>query len=109
MTTRSKMTRYARVVGVTFDNRQAVIAELVRGDVLHIRREPHNPHDANALSVEHPSGAQIGYLPRPMAARLSPRLDAAGVDNLPATVQALSGGYGANPILGVSIRFTTPI
>ena len=109
MTTRSKMTRYARVVGVTFDNRQAVIAELVHGEVLHIRREPHNPHDTHALSVEHPSGAQIGYLPRPMAAQLSPRLDAAGIDTLSATVQALSGGYGANPTLGVSIRFSAPI
>ncbi len=109
MTTLSGMTLYARVAGVTFDNRQAVIAGLVRGAALYIRREPHNPYDANALSVEHPSGAQIGYLPREMAAQLSPRLDAVGVDHLPATVHILVRGSGPNPTLGVSIRFTAPI
>ncbi len=42
MTTRIGITLYARVAGVTFDNRQAAIAELVRSEALLIRREPHN-------------------------------------------------------------------
>ena len=109
MTTRIGMTLYARVAGVTFDNRQAAIAELVRSEALLIRREPHNPHDAHALSVERMDGARIGYLPREMAARLSPRLDAIRIDRMPASVQFLTGGYGATPTFGVSIRFSAPI
>ena len=47
------------------------------GRPLELRRDPDNPHDAHAIAV-HPAGggAQLGWVPREVAAELAPRLDA---------------------------------
>lgn len=39
------------VVGVTFENRQTVVAGLLEGDTIYLVREPDNPHDKNAIQV----------------------------------------------------------
>src|SRR5690348_15448368 len=39
-------------------------------------REPRNEHDANAIVVQVPEIGPIGHVPRAVAAKLAPRLDA---------------------------------
>lgn len=46
------------------------------GRALSLRRDPANPHDPNAIAVLTPAGAQAGFVPRDVAARLAPQLDA---------------------------------
>ena len=51
-------------------------SELAPGRPLVLRRDPANPHDANAIAVDTPSGAQAGWVPREVAEELAPPLDA---------------------------------
>ncbi|KAH8889732.1 hypothetical protein GQ53DRAFT_747953 [Thozetella sp. PMI_491] len=40
------------------------------------KREPSNPYDSNAIRVDNVQGTQIGHIPRTVAAKLAPYLDA---------------------------------
>ena len=51
-------------------------AALEPGLPLVLRRDAGNPHDANAIAVETPSGEQAGWVPRDVAAELAAELDA---------------------------------
>jgi HIRAN domain len=44
------------------------------GNRLELRRDPHNEHDPNAIAVL-AGGAQVGGVPRELAAELAPELD----------------------------------
>lgn len=46
------------------------------GSALVLRRDPGNAYDPNAIAVETADGAQLGFVPRELAARVAPRLDA---------------------------------
>jgi single-stranded-DNA-specific exonuclease len=89
---------YTKVVGVTFDGRQQVVAALRPTDVLRLRREPHNPHDPHAVQVLTASGIPVGYLSARVASRIAPSLDAG--TRYRATVAQVTGGgertYGLN-------------
>jgi hypothetical protein len=49
---------------------------LAPGRPLSLRRDPGNPHDANAIAVEAVGGEQAGWVPRELAAEIAPDLDA---------------------------------
>ena len=49
------------------------------GSVLTLRREPDNAHDPNAIAVLAAGGAQVGFVPREVAAAVADKLDAGGV------------------------------
>ena len=88
-----------KVVGVTFEGRQAVVSALTAGEELVVVRDADNPSDANAIALRTLSGAQVGFLRRQIARELAPRLDG-GVHYI-AHVSAVTGGvegrsYGAN-------------
>lgn len=51
-------------------------ASVAPGRPLELRRDPANVHDANAIAVHAAGGEQIGWVPREVAARLAPELDA---------------------------------
>lgn len=70
---------HTKLVGVTFEGRQDVVARLEHGTPLRIERQPDNEYDPNAVAVFEPHGAQVGYLNRRLATVLAPVLDA-GVD-----------------------------
>jgi len=53
--------------------------EVSPGSVLTLRREPDNAHDPNAIAVLASGGAQVGFVPREVAASLAEELDAGGV------------------------------
>ena len=46
------------------------------GQPLTLRRDPGNPHDANAIAVDSAAGEQLGWVPRDLAIDLAADLDA---------------------------------
>ncbi|MBV8198360.1 MAG: DEAD/DEAH box helicase [Candidatus Eremiobacteraeota bacterium] len=66
---------HTKIAGVSFEGRQDTIAGLRAGAALNLRREPENPHDANAIAV-HYGNLQLGFLNRQLAAHLAPVIDA---------------------------------
>ena len=92
-----------RVVGVTFEGRQRVVASLVTGQELCLRRESHNIHDSNAIRVECLDGRQIGYISNHLACDIASALDRVG-GSIPAQVVKLTGG-GSDYNHGVVISF----
>ncbi|OCK96812.1 uncharacterized protein K441DRAFT_694830 [Cenococcum geophilum 1.58] len=59
-----------KIVGVRYYSGVATVGEMVV-----LQREPHNPYDANAIQVQNVQRAQIGHIPRTMAAKLARYMD----------------------------------
>jgi hypothetical protein len=73
--------RGLRVVGVAGAGRHhadALASDAAQpGAELELRRDPENPHDANAIAVHGAGGGeQLGWVPREVAAELAPEMDA---------------------------------
>ncbi len=96
-----------KVVGVTFEGRQEVVARLKRGDRVWLDRELDNPYDANAISVCRENGEQIGYLNRHLAASLTPFFKAYGYP-VKGRVEWLTGGSFNGYSLGCMVSFKLP-
>jgi len=73
-----------RIAGTSYNNedgssRQALIAELSRGDELTLVHEPANTYDKYAVAVFNSAGKQLGYVANPTRdRRLSDHLDMGG-------------------------------
>lgn len=69
-------TELVSVVGVSFvPEYPKNILSLVNADMVHLVRNPDNQYDQNAIEVR--SGDQLlGHIPKDIAARLAPRMDA---------------------------------
>ncbi len=91
---------FTKVVGVTFDGRQEVVAQLAPGEEVLLRRQPNNPHDPHAVQVVRRDGSVVGYLSSALAGRLAPHLDRGA--RYRATVTAVTGGGQRH--LGVNLR-----
>jgi single-stranded-DNA-specific exonuclease len=63
-----------KVMGVSFEGRQDMVAGLVPGLELELRREPDNPHDTNAIAVYY-GALHIGFLRKQIAKHLAPLID----------------------------------
>jgi single-stranded-DNA-specific exonuclease len=96
-----------KVVGVTYEGRQAVVAQLTVGEVVSLVRDPLNQFDSNAIMVIRQNGQQIGFLNRDLAAMLSARMDRLG-RLVKATISAISGGLYIDSSLGVRVKFDLP-
>ncbi len=81
---------HTKLAGVTFEDRQDVVARLAPGVALRLQRQPDNPHDANATALFDPLGDQVGFFNRRLAAELAPALDA-GLE-LDVEVTGMTGG-----------------
>jgi hypothetical protein len=69
--------RVAGVAGAGSHHAEALESEEVApGRPLELRRDPANPHDANAIAVHARGGMQVGWVPRELAEELAPELDA---------------------------------
>ncbi len=92
---------YTKVAGVTFENRQEIVAGLQDGEKLNLVREPNNPHDCNAVRVENSSALQVGYLNARLAKHFAPLLDRG--EHYLVCVSQVTGGqdknYGVNIII----------
>jgi HIRAN domain-containing protein len=100
-----KRTITTRVAGVTFERRQEALASL-RLDSIEVCPEPRNPYDANALAVwavtDSGERVQIGYIPRGIAAEVTPRVQ--DQRRLPGVIVGWQGGEDGLYI-GVTVRF----
>jgi hypothetical protein len=68
--------RVTSVAGAGRHHAEALESEAAApGSPLELRRDPGNEHDPNAVAV-HAGGAQVGWVPREVAAELAPELDA---------------------------------
>jgi hypothetical protein len=69
--------RVSGVAGAAAHHAEALASDaLTPGAALVLRRDAANPHDANAIAVDLPSGLQLGFVPRDLAAEIAPDLDA---------------------------------
>ncbi len=97
---------HTKVVGVSFEGRQDIIAGLSSGSALELRREANNPHDANAIAVYY-GHLQLGFLKKDLAAHLAPEIDAgaryrahiASLTGADASAQAAAKHRGVNIFL----------
>ena len=96
-----------KVVGVTYEGRQTVVALLEVGEEVLLVREPDNAYDNNAIKVTRKDGQDFGFLSRHLAARLAPDFDKYG-QPVKATVISLTRGYYSDSNLGVTIKFKMP-
>jgi single-stranded-DNA-specific exonuclease len=78
-----------KVVGVTFEGRQDLVAGLRPGEALMLVREPQNPADPNAVAVRY-GRLGIGYVRKQIAARIAPNIDAG--ERYTAEVRHVTGG-----------------
>jgi single-stranded-DNA-specific exonuclease len=90
-----------KIVGVTFEGRQDLIAGLQAGEHLDLIRQPDNPYDANAVAV-HYGRLHLGFVRKEIAARIAPNIDAG--ERYRAEVRHITGG-GTRSV-GVNIFVT---
>lgn len=100
----SKLFKYnSKLVGVTFEGRQAVISTLKGGEPLRVRREADNEYDPNAVAVDVKVGEEllpIGYIAKDKNLEIAKSLDA----GIPVEIKlaSLTGGNGKS--FGVNIE-----
>jgi HIRAN domain len=68
--------RISGVAGARFNQDVLASDDVAPGHGLELRRDAGNEHDANAIAVHVPGGAQLGWVPRELAAELAGELDA---------------------------------
>jgi single-stranded-DNA-specific exonuclease len=90
-----------KIVGVSFEGRQDVVAGVREGAGLELRRDPANAFDPSAVGVW--LGAlQLGFLKRGIAARIAPNIDAG--ERYTAEVTAVTGGGSRS--FGINVYVT---
>ena len=100
----SKLFKYnSKLVGVTFEGRQAVISTLKGNEPLRVRREADNEYDPNAVAVDVKVGEEmlpIGYIAKDKNLEIAKSLDA----GIPVEIKlaSLTGGNGKS--FGVNIE-----
>ena len=67
--------RVSGVAGARFNEDVLASGDVAPGRPLKLRRDAANEHDANAIAVHVPGGAQLGWVPRELAAELAQELD----------------------------------
>lgn len=96
-----------KVVGVSFEGRQEIVARLRIGDRVWLERDASNPFDFNAIRVCRSNGEQFGYLNRFLAANITPWFDAYGKP-VKGKVHLLTGSALDGYTLGVIVIFKLP-
>jgi hypothetical protein len=100
----SKLFKYnSKLVGVTFEGRQAVISTLTGKEQLRVRREADNEYDKNAVAVDVLKGEEwlpIGYIAKDKNLEIAKSMDA----NIPVEIvlSTITGGDGKS--FGVNIE-----
>ncbi len=97
-----------RVVGVSFEGRQEIVARLKMGDRIWLEMEPNNPYDRNAVMVTRENGEQFGYINRLLAADIVHYFRAYGYP-VEGRVALLTGSRWDGYSLGVVILFMLPM
>ncbi|MDF2533869.1 MAG: hypothetical protein K0R18_26 [Bacillales bacterium] len=64
------------IAGVTWENRQDVVAQLIPSYEVVLQRDYNNQHDKNAIAVKMQNGNQVGWIPKRHAETLASEMDA---------------------------------
>jgi small subunit ribosomal protein S1 len=88
-------TYHEKLVGVTRDGRQTLIAQMRAGAPVRVVRDATNRFDVNAIDVHTQSGQSLGFISRERAAKLAPMLDRVG-GSVPGRVISILGGGNYN-------------
>jgi single-stranded-DNA-specific exonuclease len=96
---------FTKIVGVSFERRQDLIAGLSVGAPLELVREPENPHDPNAIQVRY-GPLQLGFIRREIARHLAPNIEAG--DLYAAEVASITGGGDKNVGVNIHVRRARP-
>jgi len=100
----SKLFKYnSKLVGVTFEGRQAVISTLKGNEPLRVRREAENEYDPNAVAVDVQVGEEylpIGYIAKDKNLEIAKSLDA----DVPVQIKLASLTGGSGKSFGVNIE-----
>jgi hypothetical protein len=67
------------IAGAFYYSLPSMLSSIRPGMGLALVREPHNPHDANAVAVHTEEGAKLGYIPRRANTPIAQLLDAGQV------------------------------
>lgn len=103
----SKIFRYnSKLVGVTFEGRQAVISLLKGDEQLSCRREPENEYDKNAVAVDVLAGGEwlpIGYIAKDKNLEIAKSLDA----GVPVEIKlaSITGGDGKSFGINIELQY----
>lgn len=103
----SKLFKYnSKLVGVTFEGRQAVISTLKGGEPLRVRREAENEYDKNAVAVDVQVGEEwlpIGYIAKDKNLEIAKSLDA----EVPVQIvmSTITGGNGKSFGINIELQY----
>jgi len=89
-----------KIMGVSFEGRQDIVAGLKPGADLFLERQPQNPVDANAIAVRYGT-LQLGFLRKQIAKHLAPLIDS-GIPYRARVENVTGGAQGKN--FGVNVR-----
>jgi single-stranded-DNA-specific exonuclease len=92
---------FTKIVGVSFEGRQNIVAGLQAGQALTLARDPGNVHDSNAVAVRFGT-LHLGYLRREIAAKIAPKIDAG--DSYSAVVGSVTGGGARHVGVNIHVR-----
>lgn len=97
---------HSKLVGVTFEGRQAVISTLKGNEQLRVRREPDNEYDPNAVAVDVEIGDElipIGYIAKDKNLEIAKSLDSGIPVNI--KMASLSGGDGKSYGVNIELQY----
>ena len=93
----------SKLVGVTFEGRQAVISQLKGGEQLRCRREPDNEYDPRAVAVDvllNEEWLPVGYIAKDKNQEIANSMD--GGEEIKITLSNITGGDGKS--FGINIE-----
>lgn len=102
----------AKVVGVTFENRQETIAKLRGNEPCRLVPEPENIYDSNAIAVHVATSdgvKHIGFIKKELAATIAPAMEG---EPLMCKIDEIIGGFetsdGEQAAYGVVLEIEVP-
>lgn len=104
-------TLFAKVVGVTYENRQSIIATLTGKEPCRLVPEPENKFDPNAIAVHVATKdgvKHIGFIKKELAATVAPLMEG---EPLMCKISGITGGFDTpegKAALGVTLAIEIP-
>ncbi len=92
---------FTKIVGVSFEGRQDLVAGLQEGFDLALERQANNPHDSNAIAVRY-GALQVGFLKKEIAKHLAPAMDAGA--RYAARIESITGGGTRNSGVNIYVQ-----
>jgi HIRAN domain/PD-(D/E)XK nuclease superfamily len=102
----NEVSYHSKLVGVTFEGRQAVISTLKGDEQLRVRREPDNEYDKRAVAVDVLINNQwlpVGYIAKDKNEEIAKAVDAG--NNVVITMGGITGGGSKSFGMNISLRY----